>query len=100
MKTEALPEIPKNVEAEKQVLCACLLRPAERGRVFEELRADDFTVEAYRDVFRAVLELESANQEVSVLNLDLALSTSRAVRDAGGIAFLSDLLEHSAVHGF
>ena len=93
MKTEALPEIPKNVEAEKQVLCACLLRPAERARVFEELRADDFTVEAYRDVFRAVLELESANQEVSVLNLELALSTSRAVRDVGGIAFLSALLD-------
>jgi len=38
MKAETLPEIPKNIEAERQVLAACLLNAAERGRVFECLR--------------------------------------------------------------
>lgn len=94
MKAEALPEIPKNVDAERQVLSACLLNAAERGRVFESLRVDDFTNGALRDVFRAMLELESANQEVSVLTLDGALRASRAIQDAGGIQFLSSFLDN------
>lgn len=93
MKAETLPEIPKNIDAERQVLCACLSRPAERGSVFEKLRTDDFTVGAYREIFRAMLELESANQEVSVLSLQSALSGNVEIRNAGGVAFLSGLLE-------
>lgn len=91
MKTETLPEIPKNVDAERQVLSACLSSLAERGRVFEQLHADDFTHEVFREVFRAMLELESANQEVSVFTLQGALAASKPVQDAGGISFLSSL---------
>jgi len=92
VKTEAFVEIPKNVEAERQVIASCLSRPAERGRVFEQLRADDFTGDVFREIFRAMLELESANQEVSILSLQSALSASRAFHDVGGIAFLSEIL--------
>lgn len=96
MRSEALPEIPKNVEAERQVLSACLLNDAERGRVFEQLGVDDFTFEPFRDVFRAMRELESAHQEIAVFTLHNSLLTSRAVQDAGGIQFLSTLVDNKS----
>ena len=92
MKAETLVEIPKNVDAERQVLCACLSDAAQRGRVFEQLRVEDFTTAAFRDVFRSMLELESANQEVSVFSLQGILATSESIKAAGGVAFLSSLI--------
>lgn len=96
MRTETLPEIPKNIEAEKQVLCACLSSATARGRVFEQLRTDDFTNEALRDIFRGMLELESANQEVSLFALQGQLAASRAVQEAGGISFLTGFLDSTS----
>jgi replicative DNA helicase len=91
VKTETLPEIPKNLDAERQALAACLSSAAERSRVFELLSVDDFTDLAFRDIFRAILELDCAGQEVSLLTLAVALTTSIAVKDAGGTSFLSSL---------
>lgn len=96
MRTETVPEIPKNIDAERRVLSTCLLNAAERGRAFELLRVDDFANDAMRDVFRAMLELESGNQEVSILSLDGALRVSRAVQDSGGLQFLSSFLDDKA----
>jgi replicative DNA helicase len=96
VRSEALPEIPKNLEAERQVLSACLLNDAERGRVFEQLGIDDFTAEPHREVFRAMRELESAHQEISVFTLQNSLLASRAVQDAGGIQFISALVDNKS----
>jgi replicative DNA helicase len=96
VRTETLPEIPKNLDAERQILAACLFSDAERGRVFEQLRPDDFTGEAFREVFRVMLELESSHQEISVFTLQNSLGASRAVQDAGGVPFLSTLLDSKA----
>jgi replicative DNA helicase len=93
VKTEALPEIPKNIEAERQIISVCLSRAAERALVFDRLREDDFTTELYRLIFHTVLELESSNQEVSALTVQSSLAASKELQDAGGFPFLSSLLD-------
>lgn len=79
--------------AEAAVLSAAILSPNARDELRDELGPDDFTLQPHRIVYRALLELDDANEAVDVITLRAHLDAAGELRAVGGAAFLAQLLD-------
>ena len=85
--------LPQNLDAERSVLGAILLDPASLASVFPILKEDDFFPDTHRRIYRSMTDLAQRSAEIDVLTLKEDLDRSGSIEKAGGVAYLSSLLD-------
>ena len=82
---------PQNIEAEKAVLGAMLIKREAITEAQEMLRAEDFYREAHRIVYGAIETLFTQNEAVDIVTLTEELRKEQMLDKVGGISFVTDL---------
>ena len=83
---------PRNSEADRAVLGACMLSPSALGEVSEILKPDDFYVPMYSSVYAVLLDMYAENKPIDMLNVSDELRHRDLFNRAGGQPFLAELL--------
>lgn len=92
MSSEALKVPPHDVQAEKSVLGAILIDSSAMNIIAEFLRMDHFYLREHKVVYESMLSLFEKQQPIDVLTLKNELQSVGKLKEAGGAAYLSDLL--------
>ena len=82
---------PQNIEAEKAVLGAMLIKKEAITQVMEILHGEDFYREAHRIAFEAMQKLTENEEAVDIVTLVEELRKEEQLERVGGITFVSDL---------
>lgn len=82
---------PHNAEAEQATLGAVLLDPDSVPAILKYLRAEDFYVNANRDIFAAVISLYEKGQKADLITLTDELKSLGSLDQAGGPAYVAGL---------
>ena len=82
-----------NLEAEKAVLGACLIRQAAVGEVAGTLGADDFFRQAHTAIWRAIRRLDDAGRTVDLLIIRDELARVELIDAVGGPAYVASLTD-------
>jgi len=81
--------LPANVQAERSVLGAVLLKSELWSKAAEALRPDDFSLDCHQRIFRAMVDLGRSQGSFDVVTL--ANRLERELPSIGGEAYLTDL---------
>ncbi|MFQ5509155.1 MAG: replicative DNA helicase [Leptospirillia bacterium] len=84
---------PQNLEAEQCVLGAILIENDAILKAMEVMGEDDFYREAHREIFRAMMELNSRNEAIDLLTLTEYLSGVDKLEKVGGAGYVAQLTE-------
>jgi DnaB-like helicase N terminal domain/AAA domain len=85
--------LPRNLEAERDVLGAILLDNKVLSIAAEILEAADFEVGSNRDIFWAMLKLDRAQRPINLVTLAENLGSNGRLEAAGGPAYLGALMD-------
>ena len=86
-------QLPQNVEAERAVLGSVLLLPDIFDEVALILRQQDFYDSANATIFKHLLKLHDAGQQIDVMLLVESLRSSGEFDNVGGVVYISELGE-------
>lgn len=84
---------PQNLEAERAVLGAILLKNKVVDGLLDVLEPDDFYRDGHRTIYSAAIELYHAGQPVDVVSLANHLETKGFIEKAGGYAYIAGLTD-------
>lgn len=85
-------QIPESVEAEKAVLGAILIAPDCINEIVNVLEPKDFYRTAHRLIFTTLVALENEHIKIDYLTLVDRLDKTKKLEKAGGIAFITSLV--------
>ncbi len=85
--------LPNSVESERAVLGAILLDEKAIFAATEVLTADDFYLEAHREIFRAMLSLAEEEISIDLVTLREELRRRDKEESAGGAAYVAALTD-------
>ncbi len=85
------PAALQDVASERAVLGCVLMDNAVLSNIQEILIADDFSVPAHADIFRAIVALDSRSERVDPLTVAEQLKTDGKLAAAGGPGYLAQL---------
>src|SRR3974390_2773289 len=88
------PTPPANLEAEKSVLGAILLRAQAMDLVADLLTPEDFYRSGHGHIFQAMLDLWGRGEPVDLVTVTALLKERRRLEEVGGPVFLAALSEH------
>jgi AAA domain/DnaB-like helicase N terminal domain len=83
--------LPHNAEAERNLLGAVLIDNAHLRAAESVVVANDFFMDPYRTIFRAMQALDSEGKSIDIATLHDVLKDDPALRHAGGAAFIAAL---------
>jgi replicative DNA helicase len=83
--------LPHNIDAEQSVLGSLLLDNETVPQVARIISPDDFYLEAHRQIYMAVLELEEAGQPVDFVTLTNKLRDKGELEKIGGATYVASL---------
>jgi len=89
--------LPQDAEMEKALLGAILSGHKQTIEVLDLLRPDDFFFRPNATVAKTILRLNAEGTKPDLLSVHDALSLAGELESAGGIAYVSDLLNGKAV---
>ena len=91
----AAPErtLPHNLEAERSVLGAVILRNEAINEAAEVIDADDFYRDAHRRIFDKMLNLSERNDAIDLITLKEELSRAGELEEVGGPAYIARLVD-------
>lgn len=92
---ESTHEAPKNIEAERSVLAACLLQPNAIDEVSASLAPSDFYLPAHQIIYQSVLNLRQQNQSVDAISVSENLKANHQLDQVGGDESLMDLANYT-----
>src|SRR5207247_9557349 len=84
--------LPHNIDAEKSVLGAILVNNENYYRVLENLKSEDFYLNAHRVIFRKMLELIERSRAIDLITIQEELVRGSQLVSAGGMSSLASLL--------
>jgi hypothetical protein len=84
---------PHDMEAERAVLGAVLLRPELIHEAGEFVTADDFYRGAHRLIWRAMLSLDADRLAIDLLTIAARLREQGNIDDVGGQAYIASLID-------
>ena len=95
MADQALTEraLPHNLEAERSVLGAILIRNDALNHAAEVIDAGDFFREAHRVVFDAMVALNERNQVIDLVTIKEELARIGRLDEVGGPAYVASLVD-------
>ena len=82
---------PQNIEAEKAVLGAMLIKKDAIIEVQEILRPEDFYREAHKVAYEAMLKLTDNEEAVDIVTLTEELRKEEQLERVGGVRFVTDI---------
>ena len=85
--------LPHNLEAERSILGAILIRNDAFNAAAELIDADDFFRDAHRRVFDKMVDLNERGQAIDLVTLRDELSRSGDLEPVGGPAYISSLAD-------
>lgn len=83
----------QNLDAERAVLGAMILKPAAADAVLAHLTADDFAFPAHRDIFSAIQSLSDRRQEIELLTVKNELQERGKLAEVGGEDYIIQIAE-------
>ena len=81
--------LPHNLEAERAVLGACMIRQAAVGEVADSLGAGDFFRQAHADIWSAIRRIDDAGGIVDLVTVRDDLDRAGKLDSVGGPAYVS-----------
>ncbi len=94
MSTQSLERtLPHNIDAEKSILGAILVNNENYYRVLENLKPEDFYLDAHRVIYRKMVELIEKSKAIDLITVQEELVRSSQLEAAGGITYLAGLLD-------
>jgi replicative DNA helicase len=85
--------LPHNIDAEKAVLGAILVNNENYYSVLENLKPEDFYLEAHRVIYRKMVDLIEKAKAIDLVTIQDVLDRSSQLESAGGITYLASLLD-------
>jgi replicative DNA helicase len=83
---------PQNIDAEKALLGALMLKPEGLYTIVDSIGADSFYVEKHRLMFRAMLDLFGRSEPIDLLSLSSRLQDQNLLEKVGGRSYLAELV--------
>ncbi|MDO8604860.1 MAG: replicative DNA helicase [bacterium] len=84
---------PQNIETEKALLGALMLRPEGMYDVGDLLKRESFYVDKHRMVFDAMLELHTRHEPIDLLSVSTRLKERGKFESIGGGSYLAELVD-------
>jgi replicative DNA helicase len=84
---------PQNLDAEKALLGALMLRKEAIYDIEDMITPDTFYSDKHRIVFQAILKLHTKSEPVDLLSLSTKLEELGQLEQVGGRSYLADLVE-------
>src|ERR1051326_4173632 len=85
--------LPHNIDAEKSVLGAILVNNENYYRVLENIKPEDFYLDAHRVIYRKMVELIENSKAIDLITIQEELVRASQLEAAGGITYLASLLD-------
>jgi replicative DNA helicase len=85
--------LPHNIDAEKSVLGAILVNNEYYYRVLENIKPEDFYLDAHRVIYRKMVDLIENSKAIDLITIQEELVRSSQLEAAGGITYLASLLD-------
>jgi len=85
--------LPHNIDAEKSVLGAILVNNENYYRVLENLKPEDFYLDAHRVIYRKMVDLIEKSKAIDLITIQEELVRAAQLEAAGGITYLAGLLD-------
>jgi len=83
---------PSNLDAERALLGAIMLRPDALHDVTVTVFPESFYADKHRDIFRAVIDLFSKGNPIDLLSVSSKLTERGALERIGGASYLTELV--------
>jgi replicative DNA helicase len=84
--------LPKDIEAERQVLGAMLLEPDVIPQIIHTLSSEDFWPRKHQLILSAIVELFESNKPTDLVSVGHHLERNNKLDEIGGRAYLSELI--------
>lgn len=82
---------PQNIDAERSVLAAAMLKPELVEEIVAKLIPEEFYRPSHRYIFQAIVDLYNTNIPVDQLSVAARLEAEQQLKDIGGKAYLTDV---------
>ena len=82
---------PQDVDAERSLLGAILLKDDVMAEVLTRLKPRDFYEERHGIIFTAMVQLYDQHKPIDLLTLTAELKASKQLKEVGGAAYLAEL---------
>jgi replicative DNA helicase len=92
MPEESLEKVPPhNLEAEKSLLGSVLIEEDSVYKIADEIDPDDFYKLKHQQIYEAMMDLFSNNEQIDVLTLSNRLEEKENLEQTGGKSYLAEL---------
>ncbi len=83
---------PNDIDAEKALLGAVMIKKNGLLDVADVVTPDMFYVEKHRMIYSAMLQLQKKHEPVDIVSLSTELRLTNSLEEIGGVTYLSDIL--------
>jgi len=91
-KKENLRIPPQNIDSEKALLGAIMIKPEALHDINDIISPDSFYAEKHRIIYNSMLELYSRNEPIDLLSLSTKLKESKSLDQIGGSSYLAEIV--------
>ena len=91
-KKENLRIPPQNIDSEKALLGAIMIKPEALHDINDVISPDSFYAEKHRIIYNSMLELYSRNEPIDLLSLSTKLKESKSLDQIGGSSYLAEIV--------
>ncbi|MEX0917031.1 MAG: replicative DNA helicase [Candidatus Paceibacterota bacterium] len=99
MAEEKLRTPPQNIESEKALLGAIMLKQDAMHEVNDIVTAESFYAEKHRLIFESMLDLFSRSEPIDLLSVSSRLKAKKQLERVGGNAYLTELVNTTPAIG-
>ena len=93
-KKEHLRVPPQNIDSEKALLGAIMIKPTALHDIVDIVSPNSFYAEKHRIIFKAMLDLFQRNEPIDLLSLSTRLKEVSSLDQVGGSTYLAELVEN------
>ena len=92
-KSRLLRTPPQNLDAERALLGAVMLKPEAMHDVSVTVYPESFYADKHREIFRAILDLFSKGDPIDILSVTTKLKSREQLDRVGGASYVTELVE-------
>lgn len=93
IQTERFRVPPQDIDTEKALIGAIMLKPSGVDEVLDIITPDTFYSDKHRIIFECILELSEKNEPIDLLSLSARLKEKKLLDKIGGASYLSEMAE-------
>lgn len=84
---------PNNIDAEKALLGAIILKPDTMHDISVSVYPESFYADKHREIYRAILEIFMKGDPIDILSVTTKLKSNKQLERVGGAAYVTELIE-------